>query len=132
MTDVLETRTLFSHDKLMVSAAMIADTAEDVRWEAGEWRYVGLVVSVLWNDVQIGAGSLWGVEHGPISKDVDADAWDLVPSIVDGAVVHMGSPLSTVVEEALQEASDWLESARRDSAGPLNAAFEWAATTVTP
>lgn len=105
--DVIEKRDLFAAGKLTVRGALIADPeadptdsgcydrAEVAAWRNGNWQYVGVVVEVRWDDVEVSRDSLWSVEHGDVDGR-DADAWD--PSY----------PLADLVDQALTDADRFL------------------------
>lgn len=149
----IETRTLFQRGDMKVVAQMHPDpdtdpddrdfaTPEDredylARHANDDFAFVGMVVEVVFADVVIATNSLWGIEHGtvgtgPDGAEVVADAWAYESTTTEdgpaGRVVHMGSPLASVVEEALDDAAVW-ERSFRDEAGvqARNAAFAWAA-----
>jgi hypothetical protein len=99
------------------------------RFKRGDFIGVGVIVTVSLYGVTIGEGSLWSIEHGQVSADTNADAWELSPAqFPEPNVVFMASPLSSVVVEALDVAADYLV---RIDAGPaardaVQAAQYWA------
>lgn len=144
----IETRTLFERGLLTVVGTMEQDddsspTDQDFEDEAqerdyvtrfnnGEWIFVGMVVSVRWNGVEIGTDSLWGIEHGTVAQGVVANAWELTPAEHPKPnTVMMGSPLSGVVSEALDRAAEWVDSLGMEPnaegiTGALFTARQWA------
>lgn len=116
-------RTLYDAHGWTVTAEAIPDediaspdgdcySARDVELFGDTWDYVTLHVSVDLNGATIGEDWLSGVEHGELDG-VTADAFDLTPPQYgqgkDGtATLTMGSPLSSVVIEAIRQAGDWL------------------------
>jgi len=139
-----ETRTLYSADGWVVEATMTPDldvhapdgdcySQRDYELYGATWSYVGIIVNVQLNGVTIGEDQLWGVEHGQLS-DVEADAFELTPPEYgrtdDGTpTVTMGSPLSGVVIEAIDQAGKWLQSI---NARPDRASFDKMARTFDP
>lgn len=145
---MIESRALFTNGSLTVVGNMEQDgdaspTEQDFenaeqeyevlsRFSRGEWHYVGMIVSVRWNDREIGTNDLWGIEHGTVVTGVVADAWQLTPAThPDDNVVMMASPLSGVISEALADADRWVESLLVEPAGggvhaALAAAHQWA------
>lgn len=122
--DVDQTRTLFEQGHLTITATALSDedanpdeadcyTEENVAaWKNNLWAYVGMDVRVLWAGREIGQASLWSIEHGQLDDNTYADAWKITPAayeITDGQpTTTMGSPLSSVIVEALGEAATWL------------------------
>jgi hypothetical protein len=99
------------------------------RWRRDDFMGVGMEVEVSLYGVTIGEGSLWGIEHGQVSADTNADAWEISPAqFPEPNVVFMASPLSSVIVEALDVAADYLTrieagQAARDA---VKAAQRWA------
>lgn len=123
---ILDTRELFRHGQLTVTVRMVADgdaTAEEFEcYDAadiaarffGRWQFVGLSVTVTWDEVQIAEDSIWGVEHGTLGDGTEVDA------------MSMAGTLGDVVDNALGDALMWAQKAE---AGPiiseLAAATDW-------
>lgn len=124
--DTLETRDFFKHGLLTVAVRMVADedaTPEEFECYStddiaarffGRWQFVGLSVTVTWDEVQIAEDSIWGVEHGTMGNGVVANAMSLVDALGD------------IMSNALGDALMW---ARKAESAPilsgLNAATEW-------
>jgi hypothetical protein len=155
MSDVIETRELWKSGPLVISAEMIADYdaadraepdfSEDPdagreyrrHLERGDFEFVGMAVTVEYDGAEIARDSLWGIEHGYIGtydgRAVNADAWentptDYGPELYEGrSVVHMGSPLSGVITEAIYNARKWADEHGNDEMrAALLAADAWA------
>jgi len=130
-----ETRTLFEQGAVRIIARITEDDQEPdgdfdadyfERYQACEFEMVGIIVHVELNGATIGEASLWGVEHGAVAEDVTADAWEFVPAVTEGNTVTMGSPLASVVDEALSNASAWLISTTaQQTIRDLGAASAW-------
>lgn len=88
------------------------------RFRRDDFAGVGIEVEVSLNGVVIGEGSAWSVEHGQVTADVNADAWEISPT----------SPLSSAVAEALAAASAYLDQieAGQPARDALKAAQQWA------
>lgn len=130
-----ETRTLFEQGAVKIIARITEDDQEPdgdfdaeyfERYQACEFAMVEILVEVELNGVTIGEGSLCGVEHGEVAEGVTADAWEFVPAVAVGNTVVMGSPLASVVDEALSNASAWLISTTaQQTIRDLGAASAW-------
>lgn len=137
-----ERRLLFDQDHVQVVARMVED--EDTRpddydcygrsavsaWDEDRWQFVGMIVTVTVHDIELAEGSLWGIEHGDMSEDIEADAWELTPATYEATeggkrLTVMGSPLWGVVEETVDDAGIALAKLTGATAG-LSAARRWA------
>ncbi|HZD14154.1 MAG TPA: hypothetical protein VE196_03300, partial [Pseudonocardiaceae bacterium] len=113
MDKALEERVLCQDGPITVIAVMMADhhtTADDrdydtpeherdyrARYEAREFDYVRMVIRVEVNGVCVHTATVYGVEHGTVAENREADAWELTPyqCLANGAY-QMSSPLSGV------------------------------------
>jgi hypothetical protein len=130
-----ETHTLFEQGAVKIIARITEDDQEPDgdfdaeyfrRWQECEFEMVGIIARVELNGVTIGEDSLWGVEHGAVAEGVTADAWEFVPAVTEGHTVVMGSPLASVVDEALSNANEWLTAiTAQQTIRDLGAARTW-------
>jgi len=115
----IDVRTLCSRAPWSIVATMVTDddsrpgeadcyTPADVAAFNETWEYVGMHVEVMLDGVLIGEDGMYGIEHGHVANDWTVDAWEIIPSVVDGDVTVMGSPLAWVIDEALDSAARWL------------------------
>lgn len=106
MFDALDTRDLGTVDGFQVSAALMPDLdahpdeyecygADDVTaWRDDWWTYVGIVVTVSREGIELGEASLWAIEHGTmpigggVAATIDVDAWehDALSDLTDEAL----------------------------------------------
>lgn len=149
---VIESRDLYRDGALTIRGYMLPDVdstvlevecydPKDVRaWLFGHWAFVGMAVDVEWSGVVIASASLWGIEHGTLGSNVHTNAWQLVPTLTDDTVTTLGSPLSSVLEEAISSARTFHSSILPDSVttvvSPLRTALEaaesWSTTARSP
>lgn len=119
---IIETRDLFESGLIKVVGEMHGDDTEPnypdfqddserrdymARYQRGDFRYVGMVVRVEVDGFTAGEDSLWGIEHGTVGENVEADAWELTPAQYgnddDGRAWTIGgSSLVSVVTEAIE------------------------------
>lgn len=106
-------------------------------WKRDDWCYVYMRVVISWRGYPIGEHGMGGIAHGYLGEqdmdgnDVNADAWENIPAKHVGGAVIMGSPLSNVVEDALINAAEWLESVcGENAANALVKADAWANKNV--
>jgi hypothetical protein len=161
VSDVIERRELWKSGPLVISAEMIADDTDNMpdfsedadagaeyrrHLERGDFGYVGMVVTVTYDNAEIAGDSLWGIEHGQVGTVgngyagpgnpgdlIIADAWEITPAdygpeLYEGrSVIHMGSPLSGVIDEAVSNARKWADEHGNDEmCAALTAAEAWA------
>jgi hypothetical protein len=118
--NVIETREVFRDGTLSLVAQVVEDPESDptetdldteyaAAWDRGEWRYVGVVVAVVVDEVEVAYESLWGVESGDVCG-TDADP------LAD-------YPLNDVALEAIDRAATWFAGVNV-SPGPLERARE--------
>jgi hypothetical protein len=109
MEELIETKDLVSSGALKVIASMYPDTnanpldadcysdADIAAWKRDEWQYVGIVVTVTLDGVEIGQSSLWGTEFGSLAET------ECQPFTMPN------HPLPEVTLEALDAAEAWIE-----------------------
>jgi hypothetical protein len=67
---------------------------------AGEWHFVGLVVTASKLNVDLGEASLWGVEAGRLAdQDIDPLEHYAIPDLVEEALDDAKSKLARLTKE---------------------------------
>lgn len=73
--------------------AVKADFEHLRAWCNGEWRWIGVVVTVLKNDIRLGSASLFGIE-----SDDDTYILEVANQLIDEATADARATLAALVE----------------------------------
>jgi hypothetical protein len=142
---VIATRELMRTGHLVVSAVMEdgsipPDYAQQLdedeqeqraeRYRDGKWAMVALTVTVFWHNIGVGQDADAEIEHGNVSDEVQADAWEFRTPQYDGANrIDHGSTLNALVRGALDSAGEWVARVGTpcvELSAALNAVRAWA------
>jgi hypothetical protein len=126
--DIIDSIKLGTVDGFDIRADMVPDTAyysepdgdytpEQIAWfKAGDWGYVGIIVTASRNGVDLGSDSLWAVDAGTMPFDIPANQIFIDPlhdsngtlatyraDMIDNAIADARLKLTELIDAAIDD-----------------------------